>query len=158
MMATFLPWWRDRSLREQWLVGVMAMLLVVVIAWLGIIRPLAQARATAATRHAAAVMALGDVHAMAGAIRRAEGRRSNSSVPLIELVSGRATEAGLTTERMDTGDAGQVTTRIAAIKPSALLRWIANLETRDGVVVDRLNMTRNDDETIAADLTLRRGV
>ncbi len=158
MITTFLPWWRDRSVREQWLIGVMVLMLVVVIAWLGIIRPLGAAREAAAARRTTAIMALGDVSAMARGIRSAESRRSNSSVPLIELVSGRASEAGLTTERLEKGGDGRVTTRIAAIKSGALLCWIANLETRDGVVVDRLSITRNDDETVAADLILQSGV
>ena len=44
MMALLLPWWRDRSPREQLLLGTMASLLAMVTLWLGVLRPLAAAR------------------------------------------------------------------------------------------------------------------
>lgn len=158
MMATLLPWWRDRSSREQWLLGIMAGLLVIVIAWFGIIRPIAAARDAATARHAEAIQSLGDVQAMAGTIRAAEARRGKRrEMPLVELVNDRAAGAGFTFARLDKNGDGRVNGRIDAIKPVAMLRWISDLEARDGVIVDQLRITRNADETVAVDLALRSG-
>lgn len=158
MMALLLPWWRDRSAREQWLVGGMAVLMLVVFTWLAILRPVEAARARAEARLAAAVAGLGDVRALTPLIRAAQARSGPlQSIPLVELISRRASEAGLTVEAMQTSGDGRVTLRIAAVRPVALLRWIAEIETRDGVVVERVALTRNADATIAADLVFRRG-
>ncbi len=150
--------WRDRSVREQWLLGVAGLLLLVVFAWLAVLRPLATAQAAAATRRASAVTALGEVRAMAGAIRAAETRAlAARAVPLAELVGRRATEAGVTPERIESSGDGRVTARIAAIKPAPLLRWLADLEGRDGVIIDQVGIVRNTDATVAAELALRAG-
>nr|WP_310523883.1 type II secretion system protein GspM [Polymorphobacter sp.] len=154
MMAMVMPWWRDRTRREQWLLAVMGALLAVVVLWLGVMRPLAVARDAAAARHLAAVTGLGDVQAMGGAIRRAEAR-GGAAVPLVELVSQRASEAGLTAERMETSGDGRVTVRIAAVRPVVMLRWLGDIEARDGVVVERVTINRNDDATLAVELALR---
>lgn len=156
MMALILPWWRDRSVREQWLVGIMAALLVVVVAWLGVIRPVGAARANAEARHDAAEQALGDVRVMTGEIRSAEQRgRPSQAVPLVELVSRRASEAGLTTERMETSGDGRVMVQIGAVRPMPLLRWLGEIEARDGIVIDQMTAGRNADATISVTLSLR---
>jgi general secretion pathway protein M len=158
MMAIVRRFWRDRSVREQWLLGVAGVLLLAVLAWLAVLRPLASAQASAATRRALAVTALGDVRAMAGAIRAAEARgRAARAVPLVELVGRRATEAGVTPERLESSGDGRVSARIAAIKPAPLLRWLEALERRDGVIIDQLGIVRNPDATVAAELALRAG-
>ena len=158
MMAMILPWWRDRSVREQWLVGIMLIMLVVIIAWLGIIRPLDSAQIKAETRHSAAVQALGEVRVMTGEIRTAEHRaRSAQGLPLVELVSRRAADAGITTQDLQPGGNGRVTVQIEAIKPMPLLRWIGKLEANDGVIVERMNASKNADATVTAALTLRGG-
>lgn len=158
MRAMLWPWWRDRSERERWLIGAMGVILVLVVLWLGIFRPIAAARDAAIARHAAAVAGLGEVQAMTGAIRRAEQRGAAArSVPLVELVSRRATEAGLSSETLETTGDGRVTMRIAAVRPTAILRWLAEVESRDGIIVERAGMTRNDDATVAVELSLRSG-
>jgi type II secretory pathway component PulM len=47
--------------------------------------------------------------------------------------------------------------QIAAVKPPVLLRWIAEIETRDGVIVERASISRNEDMSVAVELALRRG-
>ncbi len=156
MMALIQPWWRDRSGREQIMLLMMAALLVVIIGWLGVLRPLASARAAATERLAAAEGALGDVRAMTVAIRAAEARaRPASTTPVIERIGSRITEAGLTAERLASDSDGRVTMRVPAVKPAILLRWIADIESRDAIIVDRLAITRNGDATVAADLAFR---
>lgn len=158
MMALIQPWWRDRSGREQWLIGFMVALLAVVVLWLVVMRPLAAARASAEARLTAATVGRADVAAMSGAIRTAEARTApGRAIPLVEQVSQRAAAAGLTIETLQATGDGRVTLRIAAVRPPAILGWIAEIEARDGMIVDRAAMTPNSDATVAVDLTLRRG-
>ena len=87
MMALILPWWRDRSPREQVLLALLAGLLGIVTLWFGVLRPLADAGDRAAARHATAVSALAEVRSLTGAIRAAEARRRPASgTPLLERI------------------------------------------------------------------------
>jgi type II secretory pathway component PulM len=118
----------------------------------GVLRP-----ADAEARHGRSIAGLAQVAAATGAIRAAEARGAgNAGVPLIELIGERARIAGLTVEDMGASGDGRLTLRVAAVKPAILLRWIAGLETGDGIIVDRVNIARNDDSSVAVELALRR--
>ncbi len=148
-----MDWWRERSGREQALIAIMAVLLLVVMAWLGVMRPIADARDGAIARLATAEAALADVRAMAPSIHAAQ------SIPrpvgtLIERISERVRAAGLTTEPLQSGSNGEVTLHIAAVRPAIILGWIADLERRDAIIVQQLAITRNDDHSVAVDITL----
>ncbi|MFZ4687904.1 MAG: type II secretion system protein GspM [Polymorphobacter sp.] len=157
MMALIRPWWRDRSGREQWLVAIMAVLLVVVGAWLGVIRPLEAARARAETRLAAAAEGLGAVRTMTADIRQREARATPATaLPMLERIETAVRSAGLTTQRLESSGDGRVMVDVSAVRPTAMLGWIAAQEAQ-GVVVERATITRNTDATVAAALTLRGG-
>ena len=153
MIGALQPWWRERTDRERWLLAAMAALALPILLWLLVWRPLHAARLAAEARLADSVAALGEVRALAPAIRAAEARRRDDR-PLLERVGSHAGRAGLTTERLQADGDGAVALRIAAVRPALLLGWIAELQ-RDGIVVDRLAVTRNDDSSVAADLVLR---
>lgn len=158
MTALFLPWWRDRSRREQILLAIMAGMVAIVILWLGMLRPLAGASDRAAARHASAISALGEVRSLTGAIRAAEARRRpGNDTPALERVRASASAAGLTLDTLESDGAGQVNLRITAIKPAPLLRWIADLEARDGITTTLLASNRNADQTLAVSMTLSGG-
>jgi general secretion pathway protein M len=151
-------WWKERSQREQWLLGLMGGLLLVVLLWLGAWRPAVAARQDAMARHGAAVLALGQVRAMAGEIRAAEARGGAAQgLPLIELITQRAQAAGLTMERLESPGDGVVEARIGAVRPAVLLGWLSGLEGNDAIIIDRLSISRNADASVAVNLTLRRG-
>ena len=62
-------WFEGRSLRERRLILVMLALAALTIAWGGVIRPLGDALASARTRHADAVIRLGETRARVEAAR-----------------------------------------------------------------------------------------
>lgn len=158
MKAVFMPWWRDLSVREQWLVALAAVLLTIVLVWMVLVRPLATARAQAEARHATAVSGLAEVTASGSRLRAAQSRGAGyRNLPLIELVGERAQAAGLTVENLSQVDGSQVLLRVAAVRPPALLQWIGDIEKTHGVVVERAAITPNKDATVAVELTLRRG-
>ncbi len=155
MMALILPWWRDRSPREQVLLALLAGLLGIVTLWFGVLRPLADAGDRAAARHATAVSALAEVRSLTGAIRAAEARRRPASgTPLLERIRASASAAGFAPETLESNGAGEVSLRIAAIKPMPLLRWIADMEARDGITTTLLASNRNADQTLTVTLAL----
>lgn len=155
-MTGVLAWWRGLTPREHLLLTIMAVLFAVVFGWLGIVQPLLRARADAADRLATATTDLAEINARVPAIRAAEARaRSTSAMPAIETVRRRIAEAGITAEVVTDDGAGRVTIQIRAVKPAVLLRWIADREAQDNLVVDQLTLTPNADASVAADLGLR---
>lgn len=156
MKTAIILWWRGLTRREQLLLMVALALFVLVFGWLGVIKPLQSARADSAARLATATADLGEIKALTPIIRSAEARAGGAvAASTIDTIRRRATEAGLTAEGMADDGAGRVTLRIAAIKPAALLKWIADIEINDGVIVDKLEITRNGDATVAAELGFR---
>jgi general secretion pathway protein M len=153
-MAGAMTWWRRLSQREQLLVAIMLVLLLGVGLWLGIVRPLAALRDDLTTRQTMADATLTDVTSMGRQIRTARAT-AGPQLPLLERVRTSADAAGLTLEQLEKAGDGSVTLRIAAVRSPALLGWLADLETRQGVVVDRLSATRNDDASLAVDIALR---
>lgn len=153
-MAAAMTWWRGLTRREQLLVAIMMVLLVVVGLWLGVLRPLAALDADIAARQTAAELALADVSSMGRQIRAAR-QAPQASGPLLERVRLSGDAAGLTLEQLEKTGNGSVTLRIAAVRSPALLHWLAELESREAAVVERLSATRNEDASLAVDLALR---
>lgn len=157
MSVSILGWWRDRTGRERWLLGIMLVLLGLVIGWFGVLQPLRDARADAAARLAQASGDLADINASAATIHATEKRaRTRHAAPLLDTVRQRAADAGVPAEALAGNGEGAMTLRMAAVKPAALLGWIAEIEARDGIGVDRMVLTRNADATVAVELGLRR--
>jgi general secretion pathway protein M len=157
MMVLLKSWWRERSDREQRLLAAMGVLLVVVVGWLGVIRPLDLATAAARERHARAVVALADLQELRDRAAKATNR---PQLPLDEtlapFVTRSATDAGMTVERLEAEGAHQVKINISAVRPAAFFGWAQRLEVQHGLVVHQLAAFRNVDTTIAVQLTVRR--
>lgn len=150
-------WWRMRSPREQRMVAIMVGLLALVIAWLGIIRPLDDALADARARQARAVLALADARGQAQAIRALErgGTPPPPSVPVQIFVAQRASEAGFTVARLEPEGANKVNVVIDAARPQAIFSWAADLERRDGLVVERMTARANADASLSVQIAFR---
>jgi general secretion pathway protein M len=153
-MAGVMRWWTQLSRREQILVAVMLALLTGIGLWLGVLRPLAAMREEIATRQVAATAAIDEVTAMGRQIKSARAE-AVPALPLLERVKVSADAAGLTLEQLQKAGDGSVTLRIAAVRSPALLGWLGELETRQGIIVERLSAVRNDDATLAVDLAFR---
>jgi general secretion pathway protein M len=147
-------WWQRLSARERVLLLVMLGLALPVLLWLAVLRPLGTARAEAAARLETASRARAEVAAAAIALRAAEARAvGGSEASLMERVRQAMTAAGLAAESLEQDGNGQVTLRIAAARAPVLLRLAAGLEA-DGMIVQQLSVSRNEDMTVTARLTL----
>lgn len=157
MMAPLKHWWLERTGREQRLVAAMAILLIIVVGWLGILRPMTAAMAETRERHARAVVALAELRDLRLLAERASKR---PSLPLDEtlapFIARSAADAGLTVERLDAEGAHQAKINIAAVRPAAFFGWAQRLEVRHGLVVQQVAAFRNADTTVAVQATIRR--
>lgn len=153
MMALLHPWWNDRSPRERVLLAIMAVLLAALLLWLGVLRPLAAARMQAARDASAAIARRAEAQALVTAIR---ARPLASSAPVLDIVNRRLAEAGLQAARLDAAGPGQAELEIAAINGRLLLGWASGLETRDGLVIELLEASRNPDQSVRLRLIVRR--
>lgn len=156
-MQTALTWWHGRDAREQRLLGVLAALLLAMLFWLAILRPLAAFRESAAERHDRIAAQMPSVRAAAAGIA-AEGGvpASEDGRAVRDIVAASASAAGLEFTSIQPEDGGGVRVGIAAVKPSFLFGWIAGLE-KDGVVADRVLVQRNDDSTVSAEIGFTDG-
>jgi general secretion pathway protein M len=153
MMALLAPWWRDRSLRERWLLALMLVLLAALLVWLALLRPLAGARAVAVAETSRAHARLAEAEALAAAIR---ARPAASAAPLLDLINRRLSEAGLQPARLEAQGAGQAVLEIAAINGRLLIGWASALERRDGLVIEELIASRNPDQSVRVRLLVRK--
>jgi general secretion pathway protein M len=144
-------WWTSRSRREQRLIGIMACLLVPVLMWLLVIRPLDAALALARADQAAAAERLLEVRGGAEAMRRPRASANEPTQAVIMKLTG---QAGLVPTRLDGGQNGRVMLAIASAKPVALRGLLDNLD-RQGVFVETIMLRPNSDATIAVDAVLR---
>lgn len=149
-------WWHLRSVREQRLLLVMAMLFAGVLLWLSVVRPLAGAFDHAKLRQVAAVAGLAEARAQAGAIAAIErGRAPRPAAPIAAFVTEQAQAAGFGDPHVVPagGEAAGIT--LGAVRPQAFFAWIARLEREQGVMVETLNARANSDATLAVQATLR---
>ena len=156
-MSALRAWFDGRSLRERRLILAMLALLALTLAWAGVVRPLSDALASARTRHADAVVRLGEAQARVDAVRLLASGRPSVVVPsLADEVRARAAEAGFTLLSVDADGSDRVRVAVQAARPGALTGWLARLEAR-GLIVDQVAYTANPDRTVSAALTLRSG-
>ena len=156
MMQTALTWWNGRDAREQRLLGILGIIVLAMLFWLVILRPLAAFRESAAERHdriaaqmPSARAAAAGIAAESGASAGKDGRAAR------DIVAASASAAGLEFTSTQPEDGG-VRVGIAAVKPSFLFGWIAGLE-KEGVVADRVLVQRNDDSTVSAEIGFSDG-
>jgi general secretion pathway protein M len=148
-------WFEGRSRRERRLILVMLALAALTLAWAGVIRPLGDALASARTRHADAVIRLGETRARLEAARLAgRGGARRIAAPIADEVRARAAEAGFTLLSVDNDGPDRVRVSVQSARPGALAGWLARLEER-GVIVDSVAFTPNPDRTVGAALALR---
>lgn len=156
MIERFRPWWSQRSQRERIMLAVMAGLLLLTLGWLLLVRPMGDALADSRARYDRAVTARGEAQVQADAIAALErGKPKVLPAPIDKWIGQRAGEAGFTVARVDPVSAAQATVVINAVRPQAFFAWLADMERRDGLVVEGLNATTNNDATLAVEATLR---
>lgn len=154
MTERLLLWFRALSQREQYLVlagGVMTLLALCYF----LVVPVGDALDAAKARHADAVIALGETQLRVDAVKAAQvGRAAPLDAPLESVIRARANDAGFALANVVPQGNDRVQIGIASARPGALVGWIAELEA-NGILVDRLTTTDNNDHTVAVQLILK---
>jgi general secretion pathway protein M len=149
-------WWRTRTLRERRLLLFAAALLITVLLWLLVVRPLGDALSRAQERHGQAARALAEARAQAALIERLEGRTAPAlGLPLEALITQSATEAGFPIARVQSAGPSVATFASISVRPQAFFAWVGQMETGRGLAVERLNATTNSDRTLSVEVTFR---
>ena len=135
MIVHLREWYRARSQREQRLLQLMTAILIPLLAWLLLVRPLGNAYDSALQQHLQAVDRNGRVKALAA---RASGGQAivPAAVPDLALFLGdSARQRGITAEVRAASAPGSAVIGIASISAPTALEWLRGLEA-DGYRVD----------------------
>lgn len=151
------PWWEARTVREQRMLALMAVLLAAVLVWLAVIRPAVAWREAAAVDRARAEADLAWVQAGLRLVAPSTG----APRPVIDvdgfqpLVLRTAEAAGLTvTTGLDAS--GRLAFRIPDASSAALFGWLSALEREHGIAVVSLGVVENTDATLQVEGALAR--
>lgn len=151
MKTTVLNWWAGRSARERILIGIMIALLLPVLLWLMLIRPLDAALEGARVDNWAASERLLQVRADAEALAVSARAPSEPAQAIVNRLAG---AAGFVPTRMDQAAEGRVMLGLSSAKPVALRAFIRALD-REGVFVETMTIRANSDATVSVDAVLR---
>ena len=79
-----------------------------------------------------------------------------SDTSLETLINQSAAEAGFTLEKVDASGSDRTVITITQARPSALLKWLAELELQ-GVITEQIDVKAGNAGTVAVNATLVKG-
>lgn len=149
-------WWATRTPREQKLLLALGAVLLFVLVWLLVIRPIADARAAAEARLNAAAAELAQARGEALAIGRNSGAPGNAPVPrpLDGFLMTAGAEAGFSNMQVIGDGPDRATLTVSAARPQAFFSWIGQLEGR-GLVIESMSARPGGNQTITAEVVMR---
>ena len=149
--AMAVTWFADRSVRERWLIGLFALVLVAVGFERGVWHPLALARQEALIEIARDDRIAAQLRVAGPDVARIAAARSGT---LSAIVTARAAKAGLAIARIEPqGDT--VTVSLDGVAFDALVDWLAALDHDAGIGIVDLKVDRRPDPgVVSAQVTL----
>lgn len=138
MIESFQNWWGKHSTAERSLIVFLGLVVALVFLWLAIWRPVTDGLEAGWTRQGAALDRYGSVRAKVSALKNAPAAPQRSGVPIEQLVSQSATEAGFTLDRVGSGGGG-MSVSIASAKTGPLLTWLSRIEA-GGIAIQSISI------------------
>jgi type II secretory pathway component PulM len=139
-------WFEAYPLREQLALLLMAAVIVIYILVLFVFRPLGQAKSELAARNVATAEVLQRVDVMAAEIRSLRnadsGRSSAPAANLSATLNDSANRYQLRVSRLQPNSRGAVQLRFESAPLEALLRWLHDLESRQGLLLEELSLSQ----------------
>ena len=158
MIEAVRNWYRTKTVREQRLLLFAAGLLIIVISWLLIVRPMSLALDRTKERHDRAIMERAQVGTLIDDIAAAQQqRRSRTPGRIRDILDSETARAGFDAAQIETIGTDGVRIIIAAVRPQSFFAWVSDLEQRLGVDIEALTARPNADETLAVNVTFRGG-
>lgn len=156
MIGKVQTWWRARSGRERWLLGGMFALIVIVLMWIVLVRPLVDMRFAARERYELAVQKLARARADADTIARLRREPVPSlGAPLDGFIAQAAIEAGFPIADVQPGGTNTATFVSDSVRPQAFFNWVYTMEHQYGLAVANLHATPNGDRTLRVQVSFR---
>lgn len=143
--------WDGRSLRERRMLAVMGVLVLGVIAWLGVVRPLDGWRADQARARVAAERQMAQVQTAVAQ----RGARPTEAVDLQALVASTALTAGVQ-PTLGMSEGGRLGFRLERVTTAQAFGWLAALE-EGGARIEELGVVENADGTLGVTGALASG-
>ena len=147
---TILTLWNDRSPRERIMLAALGCVAAAILVWLLVLRPIAEARSSAAATRDEAVQALGETRFYA---RRIEGL-SGTSLPArpksAQALAATAAAAGLTVSGAEESD-GTLRFRFDTVPSKGFFGWVAAVEAQ-GLPVRTMSAVPNAAGSLKAEV------
>ncbi len=147
-----------RTAREQALLAGLAVLVVLTIAWFGVLAPAMSWRADAARRYANAAEGYESILVQASEYRALSAQAVNADdrEPLRTLADRTARERGLAISRVQPLEDGRLGVWIEQADADSLMGWLSLLSREHGVNAERVSLDREGETRVRAQLTLVR--
>ena len=143
--------WDGRSLREQRMLAVMGVLVLGLLVWLGVVRPLDGWRADQARARLAAERQMAQVQTAVAQ----RGARPTEVVDLQALVASTASAAGVQ-PALGMSEGGRLGFRLDRVTTTQAFGWLAALE-QGGARIEELGVVENADGTLGVSGALASG-
>ena len=134
-------WWNDLSSRERLLVIIAGVLAGVLLLSLGIMRPLAEWRASAASNANAARSAY-ELTAAAAAVAGGRDESATPSGSLRDALVASTRAAGIVLVRIGSDADNRIEVQIEPVAADIFFAWLAELENRYGVTLSTADLAR----------------
>jgi general secretion pathway protein M len=153
MIARLRNWFLALSRREQWLVGIAAMLAAWVVVIFGIVAPMMSAIDAARDDLDEATERRGRIEAKVDAALARKPQAAPVIADIDLFVSQAAAEQGFDIVKGPAGPSGQIALRIESARAPALLGWLSQLEGQ-GVTVRSISLRSRNGSSVTVDLQL----
>lgn len=155
MIDTAKNWFVGLSQREKILVGIAAALLVGLIGYYGIARPMSDAMTAAEQRYMDAVERRARIDAKVAALRQPiDGSVAKFSGAIDAFIGQSAGETGIAVASVTPQSDSRANMVVESARPTALFGWLARIE-QQGVTVESLTIEPAANGTVSATMTLR---
>jgi len=150
-------WWNARTVREQRMLMIMALLAAAVFVWLGVVRPAISWREDAAAERNRVEMDLTQVQAGLQLTATASAvPRAVVDLEGFEPLVLRTAEAASLSVTTGMAASGQLGFRVSNASSSALFGWLSALERAHGIEIISLGVVENTDATLQVEGSLAR--
>jgi general secretion pathway protein M len=129
MMETMRSWWASHSAGERRFMAGLGALILIVIIWLGVLRPVDAGLAAGWERQGLALDRYASVRAKVAELQKRPARQAQANrEPIDQLIGQSAAEAGFTLDRATMQGEGRMSVNMTSARVGPLLQWISRLE------------------------------
>lgn len=151
LFSSVVAWWDGRSLRERRMLALMGALVLGVVGWLGVVRPLDGWKAHQARARVVAERQFARIETA----RVWRGAPAAEAVDLQALAAAAASKAGVQ-PTLGMSESGRLGFRLDHATTAQAFGWLAALE-KSGAKIEELGVVRNADGTLGVTGALSSG-